>query len=110
MKIKLKRFSKSAEEPTIDTYRCSGHNLYAAETVLLSPQLSCVIKTVIGFCIPRGYFCKIHAQSNVAAQFTSAGGGVIDADYRSVVSIILLNHSNKYVQKIFYPHRWKKLY
>ena len=98
MKIKFKRFSKSAVEPTIGTYRCCGHNLYAAETVLLSLKLSCVIKTDIGFCILRGYFCKIHAQSSVAAQFTSVGGGVIDTDYRSAVSIIFFNHSNKYVQ------------
>ena len=76
---------------------CSGHDLYAAETVLLPPQLSCVIKTDIGFYIPRDYFCKKNARSSVAAQFTSVGGGVIDVDYRSAVSIIFFNHSSKYV-------------
>ena len=41
----------------------------------------------------------MHAQSSLAAQFTSVGGGVIDDGYRGAVSIIFFNYSSKYVQR-----------
>ena len=98
MKIIFKGFSKSAVAPARGTYRSAGLNRCAAETVLSPPQSSCVIKADIGFCILRRYFGKIHAHSSLAAQFTSVGGGVTDADYRGAFSIISLNYSSKYVQ------------
>jgi dUTP pyrophosphatase len=45
--------------------------------------------------VPRGTYGRIASRSGLAAIFgISVGGGVIDADYRGNVRVILFNHSD----------------
>ena len=46
--------------------------------------------------IPEGWYGKIHARSgNSHKKHTDVIAGVIDADYRGEVSVLMFNHSNK---------------
>ena len=56
-----------------------------------------IIRTRISFKIPRGYFGKIYARSNLAVRCTEVGGGVIDANHRGSVAVIYFNFSEKSV-------------
>ena len=75
MKMKFKRFSKSAAAPTRGTYRSARHDLYAAETVLSPSQSSGVIKTDIGFCIRKVILLK--CMLNPASQHSLLAWGVV---------------------------------
>ena len=57
-----------------------------------------IIKTDIGFKIPRGYLGKIYARSSLATRCTEVSGGVIDPGYRGPVSVIFFNFSDKSIE------------
>ena len=57
-----------------------------------------IIKTDIGFKIPRGYFGKNYARSSLVIRCTEVSGGAIDSDYRGPVSVIFFNFSNKSIE------------
>ena len=89
MKIDFVRFSSAAIAPKQDTKDSAGFVLYSVGDVLVSPSSTKIIRTDIGFKIPRGYFGKIYSRSSFALRFTEVGGGVIDADYRGPVSVFV---------------------
>ena len=56
-----------------------------------------LVRTAIGFKIPRGYFGKICVRSSFAIRYTNVGWGEIDAGCRWPVSVIFFKHSDKYI-------------
>ena len=84
--------------PTQVTKDSAGFDLYPVEDVLVSPNSTKIIRTDIGFKIPRGYFGKIYSRSSFALRFTEIGGRVINADYRRPVSVIFFNFSNRLIE------------
>ena len=98
MKINFKKFSQRTRTPTQGTGASAGFDLYSAETRCVPSCSSALIQTDVGYKIPRGYFGKIHPRSNLAIQFTSVGGGVIDSDYRGNVIVIFFNFTSNYYQ------------
>ena len=91
MKTDFARFSSATIAPTQGTKDSAGFDIYSVEDVL-------VIRTDIGFKIPRGYFGKICTRSSFALKFTGVRGGVINADYRGPVSVIVFNFSNRHIE------------
>ena len=98
MKIGFVRFSSAAITPTQGTKDSAGFDFCSVEAVLVSSNSTKIIRTDIGFKIPRGYFGKIYSRSSFALRFTEVGGGVIDADYRGPVSVIFFNFSNRHIE------------
>ena len=88
MRIDLVRFSNAAICPTRESSDAAGFDLYSVEDVLVPPSTVKLLRTDIGFRIPRGYFGKIHPRSSCALKYTDVDGGVTDADYRGPVSVI----------------------
>ena len=95
MKIEFLRFSSSAITPIQDTKDSAGFDLYSVENVIVPANSMKIIKTDIGFKIPRGYFGIIYARSSLAIRCTEVSGGVIDSDYRCPISVIVFNLSDK---------------
>ena len=89
MRIDFVRFSDVAIFPTKGSSDAAGFDLYFVEDVLVPSATVKLLRTDIGFNIPKGYFGKIHPRSSFALRFTDIGGWVIDADYRDPVSVIL---------------------
>ena len=55
-----------------------------------------LIHTEIAIAVPEGYYGRIAPRSGLALQCgIDVGGGVIDADYRGEVGVILFNHSDE---------------
>ena len=98
MKIISKRFSQKARTPTQETSGLVGFDLFSVEDKMIDPCSSVPIRTNVGFQISRGYFGKIHARSSYALQFTVAGGGVIDSDYRRDIIVIFFYFSLNWTQ------------
>ena len=97
MKIDLVKFSPAAIASTKGTGYSTGFGLYCDEDSLIPPTSVKLVRTDIGFKIPRGYFGKIYARSCFAIRYTDVGEGATDADYRGPVSVIFFNHSEKYI-------------
>ena len=95
MKINFVKFSSAVTAPTQGTDYSAGFDLYCVEDLLIPPTTVKLVRTDIGFKIPRGYFGKIYARSSFVIRYVGRGG--IDADYRGPVSIIFFNHSDKYI-------------
>ena len=98
MKIEFLSFSSSAITPTQGTKDSACFDLYSVENVIVPANSMKIIKTDIGFKIPRGYFGEIYARSSLAIRCTEVSGGVIDSDYRGPVSVIFFNFSNKSIE------------
>lgn len=86
-------------DPTFATPESAGLDLVAAETKLLR---ACVgmsgisrarIRTTAQVALPIGHYGLICGRSGLAAAGIMAHTGVIDADYRGVIHMLLENHS-----------------
>ena len=65
MKIEFLSFSSSAITPTQGTKDLACFDLYSVENVIVPANSMKIIKTGIGFKIPRGYFGKIYARHKI---------------------------------------------
>ena len=74
----------------------AGYNLYSAEEKIVPVCGKILIDTQISITTPPGTYGWIAPRSGLAAKnMITTGAGVIDADYRGVVFVLLFNHSNE---------------
>ena len=88
MIIDFAKFSNDAIEPTKGNPDSAGFDLYSTENILVAPSSV----------IPSGYFRKNYARSGFAVKFTDVGGGIVDADSRVSVYVILFNFSKNIIE------------
>ena len=72
--------------------------LFSGQRSQLLPRSSSLVRTDVGFAIPKGYFGKTYAHSIWAKRFTGVGGRAIDSDYRGGVLVIFCNYSDDWIQ------------
>ena len=104
MEIKIKRLNKRAKIPTFGTEFSAGADLYCAEEHEISgcSGQKCSIGTGISMEIPEGYVGLVFARSGLACKNglrLCNSVGVIDADYRGEIKVVLHNDS-EYVREI----------
>ncbi|VXB24035.1 dUTP diphosphatase [Citricoccus sp. K5] len=94
MNLKVKRTDPAATLPTRAHPTDAGLDLYALNDVHLYASGRAIVPTGIAVAIPAGYYGQIQGRSGLAARDgVVPAGGVIDADYRGEVQVILMNHS-----------------
>jgi len=92
MKIQIKKLSENALIPTQGSNYAAGYDLYAAESGQVESECRRLIKTNIAISIPEGYYGRIAPRSGLAYKNgIDVMAGVIDADYRGDVGVILYN-------------------
>lgn len=92
----LKVFLRSdkAKVPTKGSALAAGYDLYAAEEAVIPAQGQGLVATDISIIVPVGTYGRVAPRSGLAVKHgISTGAGVIDADYRGEVKIVLFNHS-----------------
>ena len=104
MEIKIKRLNKRAKIPTFGTEFSAGADLYCAEEheISVCSGQKCSIGTGISMEIPEGYVWLVFARSGLACKNglrLCNSVGVIDADYRGEIKVVLHNDS-EYVREI----------
>ena len=78
------------------TNQAAGYDIYSAEATQIEPASRKLIKTDIAIAIPEGTYARIAARSGLAAKYSiDVGAGVIDADFRGEVKVLLINNSTK---------------
>ena len=104
MEIKIKRLNERAHIPTFGTEFSAGADLYCAEEheISVCSGQKCSIGTGISMEIPEGYVGLVFARSGLACKNglrLCNSVGVIDADYRGEIKVVLHNDS-EYVREI----------
>ena len=98
--IKIKKLNPNAKVPTYGTTCAAGADLYALldEPVTLAPHETKCFSTGLAFEIPVGLVGLVYARSGLSCKQDLAPAnkvGVVDADYRGEVMVILHNHGTQ---------------
>ena len=88
--------SDKAQVPTRGSSDAAGYDLYSAEDIIVPAHGKATVDTQISIATPPGTYGRIAPRSGLAAKnMITTGAGVIDADYRGVVFVLLYNLSDK---------------
>ncbi|KIJ32358.1 hypothetical protein M422DRAFT_76556 [Sphaerobolus stellatus SS14] len=91
----IKRHTKEAVIPTRGSALAAGYDLYSAEAKIIPAKGKALINTQISIAVPAGTYGRVAPRSGLASKFMiDTGAGVIDADYRGIVYVLLFNHSD----------------
>ena len=78
-----------------NTINYEGYDLSSAVGAVISANDKAIVPTDIAVAIPEGTYGRIAPRSGLAAKdHLAVGAGVIDADYRGNVRVVLFNHGN----------------
>ena len=82
----------NAKLPVRGTEGAAGYDLAAAQAAVVPAHGKCLVKTGLAMALPPGCYGRIAPRSGLALKkFIDVGAGVIDADYRGEVGVILFN-------------------
>jgi len=98
--LKIKRTNELAKLPYHGSEYAAGYDLYAATSyrIEIEPHKAVKIDTGLIMEIPVGYFGGIFPRSGIATKRglrLSNCTGVVDSDYRGIVSVCLHNDTNE---------------
>ena len=91
----VKLLSDAAVLPKMNTIDSAGYDLLSAVDAVVSVNDKAIVPTDIAVAITEGTYGRIAPRNGLAAKYHLAvGAGVIDADYRGNVRVVLFNHGN----------------
>ncbi|GMF17210.1 unnamed protein product [Phytophthora lilii] len=92
--LRVKKLSAAAVLPSRGSSLAAGLDLAAAADALIPAGGKGLVKTDLAVAVPAGCYARVAPRSGLALKkFIDTGAGVIDADYRGNVGVILFNHS-----------------
>ncbi|OCF30801.1 deoxyuridine 5'-triphosphate nucleotidohydrolase [Kwoniella heveanensis CBS 569] len=91
----IKRLSSSATIPTRGSPLSAGYDLYSAEEKVVPARGKALVDLQLSIAVPEGTYGRIAPRSGLASKHSiDTGAGVIDADYRGPVMVLLFNLSD----------------
>ena len=88
----MKKMNVNAELPIRGTSGSAGYDLAAAQSTVIPAHGKCLVKTGLCMALLPGCYGRIAPRSGLAwKKFIGVGAGVIDADYRGELGVILFN-------------------
>jgi len=88
--ILVQRLSQDARIPTKGSKLAAGHDLYSSEDINILANKRALVKIGLAIAVPEETYCRIAPRSGLATKGISVDAGVIDADYRGEVKVLLL--------------------
>ncbi|CAK9146355.1 unnamed protein product [Ilex paraguariensis] len=93
--LRVKKLSENAVLPSRASPLSAGYDLSSAIETKVPARGKAMIPTDLSISIPEGTYARIAPRSGLAWKHSiDVGAGVIDADYRGPVGVILFNHSD----------------
>ncbi|KAL2471776.1 Deoxyuridine 5'-triphosphate nucleotidohydrolase [Abeliophyllum distichum] len=93
--LRVKKLSDKACLPSKASSLSAGYDLSSATETKVPSRGKALIPTDLSIAIPEGTYARIAPRSGLAWKHSiDVGAGVIDADYRGPVGVILFNHSD----------------
>ena len=91
--IKYHTEKELAKEPYQVTENSAGYDVFAAETKTLLPNSVDINSSELRWAIPNGFYGKLFPRSGILREhFVSIDPGVIDADFRGIIQVLMVNH------------------
>ncbi|CCA75081.1 probable dUTP pyrophosphatase [Serendipita indica DSM 11827] len=92
----IKRLNENARLPTRGSALAAGYDLYSGEDTTIPAGGKALVNTHISLAVPEGTYGRVAPRSGLASKHMIAtGAGVVDADYRGPLFILLFNHGEK---------------
>ncbi len=98
LKVNIVKIDKDLPTPKYAHVGDAGMDLYSAEDYILKSGERKIISSGIKVEVPEGYELQIRPRSGLAAKngiTVLNTPGTIDHQYRGIVGVILMNHSNE---------------
>ncbi|PNP41413.1 hypothetical protein TGAMA5MH_06739 [Trichoderma gamsii] len=93
--LQVKKLSPQGRLPTRGSAFAAGYDVYAARDTTVPARGKVLVDTDISIAVPAGTYGRIAPRSGLASKhFIDTGAGVIDADYRGPVKVLLFNHAD----------------
>ncbi|XP_047317510.1 deoxyuridine 5'-triphosphate nucleotidohydrolase-like [Impatiens glandulifera] len=93
--LKVKKLSEDAVLPSRASPLSAGYDLSSAVEMKVPARGKALVPTDLSFAIPEETYGRIAPRSGLAWKHSiDVGAGVIDADYRGPVGVLLFNHSD----------------
>ena len=92
--VRIQRLIEDARIPTGGSKLAAGHHLYCIETLTIPTHRRYLIKTGLAIAVPNGTYGCIAPRSGLATKGISVDAGVIDADYRGGLKVLLVNQGS----------------
>lgn len=93
--LQVKRLSEHATIPSRGSAAAAGYDLSSAKEAVVPAKGKAVISTDLAIALPAGCYGRVAARSGLAVKHCiDVGAGVIDADYRGNVCVVLFNHGD----------------
>lgn len=91
----VKLLTSDATLPSRGSSLSAGHDLYASADISVPARGKALVSTGISIAVPVGTYGRIAPRSGLAAKHSiDTGAGVIDADYRGEVKVLLFNYGD----------------
>ncbi|XP_008220787.1 PREDICTED: deoxyuridine 5'-triphosphate nucleotidohydrolase [Prunus mume] len=93
--FRVKKLSEKAVLPSRGSPLSAGYDLSSATETTVPARGKALVPTDLSIAVPEGTYARIAPRSGLAWKHSiDVGAGVIDADYRGSVGVILFNHSD----------------
>ncbi|CAI5742452.1 unnamed protein product [Hyaloperonospora brassicae] len=94
--LRVKKLSPQAILPSRGSSLAAGLDLSAAYDAIIPAGSKGLVKTDLAIAVPECCYARVAPRSGLALKnFIDTGAGVIDADYRGNVGVLLFNHSTE---------------
>ena len=96
--VNVKYFAETVfgKEPQKATEESAGYDLHAAEAKTVLPGKNDLVCLDLRWAIPKGFCGRIFPCSSLIKEYNvTVKAGLIDADYRGLINVLLFNHSEK---------------
>lgn len=91
--FQIKLLTDTARPPTRGSEHAAGYDLFADENFVLGCRNRACISTGISIAVPAGHYGRIAPRSGLAVKkCVDVCAGVVDADYRGEVKVVLHNN------------------
>lgn len=94
--LQIKLLSATAKAPTRGSAFAAGYDLYASRATTIPAWGKALVDTDISVAVPAGTYGRVAPRSGLASKHgIDVGAGVIDADYRGPLKVLLFNFGAK---------------
>ncbi|CAG8723699.1 6012_t:CDS:2 [Acaulospora morrowiae] len=95
MELRVKRLSNKAKLPVRGSKLAAGYDLYSAANIVIPAKGKAVVPTDISIAVPLGTYGRVAPRSGLASKhFLDCGAGVVDADYRGPLGVLMFNFND----------------
>lgn len=93
MSLKVFLLNDKARAPSRGSQLAAGYDIYASEETVVPARGQALVSTGVAIVCPMGTYGRVAPRSGLAVKHgISTGAGVVDADYRGEVKVVLFNH------------------